>query len=133
MGEDQRRKAKREGELKVMTLGRALHQKPEQSGRDEVGNGEARADAPRDEARPAYQQQEGLGREDLFWQALSRENMAHTQTHMTSTSRTARCGPACRVVWQGRSLTAAPYADLEIGSILSETLDAQSAGLSGAS
>ena len=59
-----------------MTLGRALHQKPEQSGRDEVGNGEARADAPRDEARPAYQQQEGLGREDLFWQALSRENMA---------------------------------------------------------
>ena len=22
---------------------------------------------------------------------------------MTSTSRTARCGPACRVVWQGRS------------------------------
>jgi hypothetical protein len=69
----------------------------------------------------------------LFWQALSRENMAHTQTHMTSTSRTARCGPACRVVWQGRSLTAAPYADLEIGSILSETLDAQSAGLSGAS
>ena len=95
-----------------MTLGRALHQKPEESGRDEVGNGEARADAPRDEARLAYQQQEGLGREDLFWQALSRENMAHTQTHMTSTSRTARCGPACRVVWQGRSLTAAPYADL---------------------
>ena len=36
----------------------------------------------------------------------------HTQTHMTSTSRTARCGPACRVVWQGRSLTPAPYADL---------------------
>ena len=36
----------------------------------------------------------------------------HNQTHMTSTSRTARCGSACRVVWQGRSLTAAPYADL---------------------
>ena len=32
---------------------------------------------------------------------------------MTSTSRTARCGPACRVVWQGRSLPAAPYADLK--------------------
>jgi hypothetical protein len=33
---------------------------------------------------------------------------------MTSTSRTARCGPACRVVWQGRSLErAAPYADCD--------------------
>jgi hypothetical protein len=32
---------------------------------------------------------------------------------MTSTSRTARCGPACRVVWQGRSFIAAPYADQE--------------------
>ena len=38
----------------------------------------------------------------------------HPQTHMTSTSRTARCGPACRVVWQGCSLTAAPYADLPL-------------------
>ena len=27
---------------------------------------------------------------------------------MTSTSRTARCGPACRVVWQGRSLALPP-------------------------
>lgn len=26
-----------------------------------------------------------------------------TPPHITSTSRTARCGPACRVVWQGRS------------------------------
>ncbi|GAB3395102.1 RNA-guided endonuclease InsQ/TnpB family protein [Azotobacter armeniacus] len=32
----------------------------------------------------------------------------------TSTSRTARCGPARRVVWQGRSPTAAPYADQPI-------------------
>lgn len=32
---------------------------------------------------------------------------------MTSTSRTARCGPACRVVWQGPvSYTDCPYADL---------------------
>jgi len=30
---------------------------------------------------------------------------------MTSTSRTARCGPACRVVWQGYGLLAVPYAD----------------------
>ncbi|GLK61741.1 hypothetical protein GCM10017624_39050 [Azotobacter vinelandii] len=35
----------------------------------------------------------------------------YTPTHITLTSRIARCGPACRVVWQGHSLTAAPYAD----------------------
>ena len=31
---------------------------------------------------------------------------------LTSSSRTAWCGPACQVVWQGRSPRAAPYADL---------------------
>jgi hypothetical protein len=37
----------------------------------------------------------------------------NTQTHMTSTSRTARCGPACPVVWQGcLALRGTPYADL---------------------
>jgi len=41
-----------------------------------TGRGEAHADAARDEARPAYQLQEGLGREDLLGQALARENMA---------------------------------------------------------
>jgi hypothetical protein len=31
---------------------------------------------------------------------------------VTSTVRTARCGPACRVVWQGtRGITSGPYAD----------------------
>src|SRR5690606_27812207 len=31
---------------------------------------------------------------------------------VTSTLRTARCGPACRVVWQGsRGITSGPYAD----------------------
>ena len=31
---------------------------------------------------------------------------------MTSSSRTARCGPACRVVWQGRlQQLQPPYAD----------------------
>ena len=34
-----------------------------------------------------------------------------TSTLLTSTSRTARCGPACRVVWQGRGQMAASYAD----------------------
>ena len=35
-----------------------------------------------------------------------------TASLLTSTSRTARCGPACRVVWQGRAGDRSPYADL---------------------
>jgi hypothetical protein len=35
----------------------------------------------------------------------------NTATLLTSTSRTARCGPACRVVWQGRRGKPPPYAD----------------------
>ncbi|CAH2813373.1 MAG: unnamed protein product [Candidatus Burkholderia crenata] len=31
---------------------------------------------------------------------------------ITSTFRTARYGPACRVVWQGYGLMVVPYADL---------------------
>jgi hypothetical protein len=31
---------------------------------------------------------------------------------LTSTSRTAGCGPACPVVWQGRAVYRSPYADL---------------------
>ena len=59
-----------------MALGRATHQKSGQPGRAEVGKGEARVEAVCDEARPAGQQQESLGRESLLEQALSRENMA---------------------------------------------------------
>ena len=33
-------------------------------------------------------------------------------TGLTSTSRTAGCGPACPVVWQGRAVIRSPYADL---------------------
>ncbi len=59
-----------------MRLGSASHQKSGQPERVVTGEGEAHAEAARDEARPAFQQQTGLGREDLLWQALSRENMA---------------------------------------------------------
>lgn len=59
-----------------MTLGSTSHQKPEKSGRATVGTGEACSNAARDEARPACQQREGLGRDDLLTQVLSRENMA---------------------------------------------------------
>ena len=34
------------------------------------------------------------------------------ETLLTSTSRTAGCGPACPVVWQGRRGDSPPYADL---------------------
>lgn len=37
---------------------------------------------------------------------------------MTSNSRTARCGFACRVVWQGRLRLGAPYADHKADGIL---------------
>ena len=40
-----------------------------------------------------------------------------TSTLLTSTSRTARCGPACRVVWQGRGQMAVPYADCKSGKV----------------
>src|SRR6266536_3155223 len=33
---------------------------------------------------------------------------------LTSTSRTARCGPACRVVWEGRAGDCSPYPDWQI-------------------
>ena len=33
------------------------------------------------------------------------------ETLLTSTSRTAGCGPACPVVWQGRAGDCSPYAD----------------------
>src|SRR4030067_2752212 len=35
----------------------------------------------------------------------------HTPSLMTSTARTARCGPACRVVWEGCAHVIAPYPD----------------------
>lgn len=58
-----------------MTLERASHQTPGQTGRAAGGEGEAQATAGRDEARSACQQREGLGQEGLLQQALSRENM----------------------------------------------------------
>ena len=70
------RRAKREGKLEVIVLGSASHQKSGKPERNGIGKGEAQACPSRDEARPAHQQQEGLGREGLLTQVLSRENMA---------------------------------------------------------
>ena len=59
-----------------MSLGRARHQKPgQQPGRTERGQGEAKPEAERDEARPARPEPEGLGRADLLARALARANL----------------------------------------------------------
>lgn len=59
-----------------MSLERARHQKPEQSGRAVAGRGEAEPEAVRDEARMARNGDQDLGRDSLLMQALARENMA---------------------------------------------------------
>ena len=58
-----------------MSLGGAVHQKPGQPGRKAGGQGEAKPEALRDEARPARQGIEGSGRDSLLTQALASANM----------------------------------------------------------
>ncbi|MDD5305468.1 MAG: group II intron reverse transcriptase/maturase [Elusimicrobia bacterium] len=58
-----------------MSPGSARHQKPGKPGRTERGRGEALPGIGRDEARPARQEPEGLGRADLLTQALARANL----------------------------------------------------------
>jgi RNA-directed DNA polymerase len=58
-----------------MELERGTHQKLGQPGRTDRRDGEAGPETGRDEPRAANHRQEGLGRGDLLWQALSRENM----------------------------------------------------------
>ncbi len=58
----------------TMSLGSAMHQKPGQPGRDADRQGEAKPEAKRDEARPARDGDEGLGR-DLLKQALAADNL----------------------------------------------------------
>jgi RNA-directed DNA polymerase len=59
-----------------MSLGEAVHQKPGQPGRTGTGGGETASRAVRDEAALARQAQTGCGADDLFEQALARENLA---------------------------------------------------------
>jgi RNA-directed DNA polymerase len=58
-----------------MSLGRAGHQKPRQTGRAERGRDEVLPGIGRDEARLARQESEGLGRVDVLTQALARANL----------------------------------------------------------
>jgi RNA-directed DNA polymerase len=99
-------------------------------GRTLAGRGEAASEGVSDEAGLARHEQTHWGAGDLLGQALARENLVRAwkrvktnkgsagvdgrtvlstgerspgspQILLTSTSRTARCGPACRVVWEG--------------------------------
>jgi group II intron reverse transcriptase/maturase len=65
-----------------MPLGSALHQKSGKPERAERGPGEALPGIGRDEARPARQEPEGLGRGSLLAQALARANMVLAWKHV---------------------------------------------------
>ncbi len=58
-----------------MSLGRAVHQKPGEAGRNAGGRGEAEPKAMRDEARTARHETGSPGREDLLGQALASANL----------------------------------------------------------
>ena len=69
-----------------MAMRRALRQMPAQAGRSEVGRGEAACGSGSDEARRPRHETGNTGAGLLVFGAQI---------------RTTRCGPACRVVWQG--------------------------------
>ena len=69
------RRAERVGWPAAMLLGSAVHQTLGQPGRKAGGRGEAKSEALRDEARPARQGIEGLGRDGLLTPALASANM----------------------------------------------------------
>ncbi len=52
-------------------------------------------------------------RSETFTASPNRERPAHTH-FVGLTDRTAVCGPACTVVWQGRVGDHSPYADLRM-------------------
>jgi retron-type reverse transcriptase len=58
-----------------VSLGRAVHQKPGETGRSAGGRGEAEPEAGRDEARTARYGTGSLGRDGLLLQALVKANM----------------------------------------------------------
>jgi len=89
------------------TMSKAMRQMLEQSGRVGRARGEAVCEPISDEAcgPPHEHPDTGSAKPKAspggsLEAALTRETGA-TQTLTTSNSRAARCGPACRVVWQG--------------------------------
>ena len=83
------RRAERVEGPTAMSLGSAVHQKPGQPGRKAGGQGEAKPEARRDEARPARHETEGSGRDGLLMQALASANMVKAWKRVK-----ANCGSA---------------------------------------
>ena len=74
---------------------KAMRQMLEQSGRAGVARGEAACDPFSDEAYGPPLEHRGAGLAVL----MAGTGALPEATSSTSNSRTARCGPACRVVW----------------------------------
>jgi RNA-directed DNA polymerase len=108
-------------------MSKAKHQMPTPVGRASAAHGEAGCDLASDEACDPLAEHPDTGLAmlkactgGLLEATLTRENLqaawkrvkankgaagadGDASTLMTASSRTARCGPARRVVWQGRS------------------------------
>ena len=76
-----------------MSMPKALRQMPARAGRAGAARGEAACEPASDEAEGPRHEPNDAGNHDAA--------LLHAAGLMTSTSRTARCGPACRVVWEG--------------------------------
>ena len=84
-----------------MSRQKALRQMPAQAGRAGEARGEAASEPASDEAGGPQREPNDTGdpHAALLHAALTRDGA--TPSLMTSTFRTARYGPACRVVWEG--------------------------------
>ena len=87
---------------------KVMRQMPVQAGRAGRRFGEAGPETASDETGGTLHEHPDTGSAKpmagtggLLEAALTRQNLGCAKTVMTSNSRTARCGPACRVVWQG--------------------------------
>ena len=80
-------------------MSKAMRQMLEAPRREGVARGEASCDPFSDEACGPPLGHRGAGLTTL----VTGTGASKAATSMTSSSRTARCGPACRVVWRGCS------------------------------
>ena len=76
-----------------MSMSKAMRQMPARAGRAGAARGEAACEPVSDEADGPRHEPNDTGNNDVAF--------LHAAVLVTSTSRTARCGPACRVVWEG--------------------------------
>ena len=76
-----------------MSMSQAMRQMPAVAGRVGAARGEAAREPASDEAGGPRHEPNGTGNNDVAF--------LHAAVLITSTSRTARGGPACRVVWEG--------------------------------